>query len=87
MLKKINNKNRYKTPQPCYWYLRDRGVNYLFTKNALTQAEKRALKNPKDLPLYEKPNDKFMNGFASGFVVGGLLAIVTFIILMKFGSY
>ncbi len=85
MLKKIKNKNRYKTAQPYYWYLRDRGVDYLFTQSALTEAEKRALKNPEDVPGYQKPNDKFMNGFASGFVVGGLFAIVTFIILCRFG--
>lgn len=82
MLKKTKNKT-----VTYYWHLRDRDVDYLFTQSALTEAEKRALKNPEDLPLYEKPNDKFMNGFASGFVVGGLLAIVTFVILMKFGPY
>ena len=85
MFKQVKNKSRYKSAQPHYWYIRDRGVNYLFTHSALVEAEKRALKNPEDIPANsDETKDRFMNGFVSGFVVGAVIAITTFVLLCKF---
>ena len=73
MFRKVENKGRYKTAQPFYWYTRDQdGIDYLFTETALLEAEKRASKNPEDIPNNYGPvrQDSYFIGLATGLVVG-----------------
>lgn len=74
MFEKVENKGRYKTSNPFYWYTRDQdGIDYLFTESALLEGEKRAKKNPEDIPpnlVEPKEKGDFLVGTALGFVVG-----------------
>lgn len=76
MFRKVENKGRYKTAQPFYWHTKDQdNIDYLFTETALLEAEKRAEKNPEDIPpdLAEpKKKDEFLYGMILGFFFGGL---------------
>jgi len=77
MFRKVENKGRYKTAQGYYWHIRDREIDYLFTDSALQEAEKRAGKNPEDIPEIEEPAT-FNVGFTCGLVVGFLLPIAIY---------
>ncbi len=71
MFRKVENKGRYKTAQPFYWHIRDGQVDYLFTYSALQEAEKRAAKNPEDIPEeIAVPYNGYLTGLATGLVVG-----------------
>ena len=72
MFRQVKNKDRYKTAQNFYWHIRDKDVDYLFTHSALTEAEKRALKNPEDIPEPRDPKNKhpYFNGLLTGIICG-----------------
>ena len=72
MFRQVENKDRYKTAQNFYWHIRDKDVDYLFTQAALTEAEKRALKNPEDIPAPRDPEGQhpYFNGFTTGIICG-----------------
>ena len=77
MFRKVENKGRYKTSNPFYWHTKDQDdIDYLFTESALLEAEKRATKNPEDIPpdlVEPSKRDDFLSGMILGFVFGGLL--------------
>jgi hypothetical protein len=72
MFRKVENKGRYKTAQGYYWHIRDKEIDYLFTDSALQEAEKRAGKNPEDIPNNYGPvrQDSYFIGLATGLVAG-----------------
>ena len=76
MFRKVENKGRYKTSNPFYWHTKDQDdIDYLFTESALLEAEKRATKNPEDIPpdlVEPSKRDDFLSGVILGFVFGGL---------------
>ena len=87
MFRKVENKGRYKTAQPFYWYTRDQdGIDYLFTESALLEAEKRAEKNPEDIPEIEEPAS-FAVGLTCGILVGILLPVAMYFTVNIFRGF
>jgi len=87
MFRKVENKGRYKTSNPFYWYTRDQdGIDYLFTESALLEAEKRAEKNPEDIPKIEEPAS-FAVGFTCGILVGILLPVAVYLTVNTFRGF
>tara|TARA_B100002019_G_C21104743_1_gene515345 strand:+ start:488 stop:760 length:273 start_codon:yes stop_codon:yes gene_type:complete len=87
MFRQVENKGRYKTAQPFYWHIKDQNdVDYLFTDSALKEAEKRAEKNPEDIPmpLPVVSHDNYLIGFATGLVVGFAVTAATYFVLKYF---
>jgi hypothetical protein len=86
MFRQVENKGRYKTAQGYYWHIRDREVDYLFTDSALQEAEKRAGKNPEDIPEIEEPKS-FVVGFTCGILTGILFPIATYFAVNLFRGF
>jgi hypothetical protein len=89
MFLQVENKGRYKTAQPFYWYARDKDIDYLFTESALDEAAKRADKNPEDIPRFpnvvDKDNSNYFVGFVTGMLVGAFLVVATYFTLQGLG--
>ena len=86
MIRKVENKGRYKTAQPYYWHLHNDGLDYLFTESQLKEAEKRADRNPEDIPEIEEPAS-FTTGFTCGIIVGILLPVATYFTVNLFRGF
>jgi hypothetical protein len=83
MFVKVENKGRYKTSNPFYWHTKDQDdIDYLFTDSALIEAEKRASKNPEDIPDNYGPSKHDWNtyfiGLATGLVAGFACTAATY---------
>lgn len=87
MFKKVENKGRYKTAQGYYWHIHDDGIDYLFTNSALQEAEKRAKKNPEDIPHPVKENSYATASFACGLTLGVLLTVATYFVVNIFKGF
>lgn len=87
MFKKVENKGRYKTAQGYYWHIHDDGIDYLFTNSALQEAEKRAKKNPEDIPHPVEENSSATIGFACGLILGVLLTVATYFVVNIFKGF
>ena len=86
MFRKVENKGRYKTAQGYYWHIRDKEIDYLFTDSALQEAEKRAEKNPEDIPEIEEPAS-FVVGLTCGTIVGVLLTVAMYFMVNTFRGF
>jgi hypothetical protein len=73
MLRKIENRDRYRTADKHYYHLRDGETDYLFSDSQLETAEERALNNPEDLAGWTEPKGTFWLGMIYGTVLGTLL--------------
>jgi len=81
LLKKVENKNRYKSAGTHYWYMNDGKSEYLFSESQMETAKLRAKKNPEDLPEYVgfyKTLDVLGYLFC-GFLLGGFLVGIVFV--------
>jgi hypothetical protein len=81
LLKKVENKNKYKSADPFYYHLRDGDVDYLFSDYQLEAAKNRALSNPEDVADYEEPPNDFWVGFGSGVVACSFLVAFIYILI------
>ena len=86
MFRKVENKGRYKTAQGYYWYIKSENKDYLFTESALEEAEKRAQKNPEDIPVVHE-EASFTTGLVSGFISGALSVTALYFFLSRFGGF
>lgn len=78
MLRKVLNKNAYKTANKHYYHLRDQeGVDYLFSQAQIDSAAKRADANPEDTQYeFEEQESPFIFGVLTGILVGALSCVV-----------
>jgi|19_taG_2_1085344.scaffolds.fasta_scaffold11147_3 hypothetical protein len=89
MLRKVENKNRYRTAQPYYYHLHefdDHGspVDYLFTINQLDNAEERARANPEDIVEDGILENRFVAGLCLGLVLGSAIGNLVYFLCVKF---
>lgn len=89
MFREVKNKGRYKTAQGYYWHIRDKEVDYLFTDSALQEAEKRADKNPEDIPNIPEIEEpaSFAVGLTCGILVGILLPVAMYFTVNIFRGF
>ena len=85
MFRQVENKDRYRTAQYFYWYIRDKDIDYLFTQAALEEAERRALNNLEDIPESREPEPEkgrscFFNGLLTGLIGGFVFTAVGYFI-------
>lgn len=78
MLRKVPNRNAYKTANKYYYHLRDKeGVYYLFSQAQVDSAAKRAEANPEDTQYeFEEQESSFAFGVLTGIVIGALSCVV-----------
>ena len=90
MFRKVENKGRYKTSNPFYWHTKDQDdIDYLFTESALLEAEKRASKNPEDIPNIPEIEEpaSFAVGLTCGILVGILLPVAMYFTVNIFRGF
>ena len=89
MFREVKNKGRYKTAQGYYWHIRDKEVDYLFTDSSLQEAEKRADKNPEDIPNIPEIEEpaSFAVGLTCGILVGILLPVAMYFTVNIFRGF
>ena len=83
MFRKVENKGRYKTAQGYYWHIKSGDKDYLFTESALEEAEKRAQKNPEDIPAQEESLDN-STFFSMGVLTGVILSVAGYFVTKLF---
>ena len=81
-VKKVENKNRYRTAHPYYYYVQGDNKHYLFTESQVVTAQDRAKNNPEDVPAPESSfNLDLYGGLSIGLLVGALVTSLLFFFL------
>jgi hypothetical protein len=89
MLRKVENKNRYRTAQPYYYHLHDSDgqgntINYLFTISQLDNAEERAEANPEDVVEDGILENRFITGLCLGLPLGSAIGCLVYFLCVEF---
>lgn len=86
MLRKVPNKNAYKTANKFYYHLRDLdGVDYLFSQAQIDSAAQRAAANPEDTQHeFEEQESPFISGVLTGILIGALSCVIGYALCLWF---